>query len=169
MDAQEASDAVIPDVAEDAAESGADGAPDGPSPDAEDAGDAADAPDAQDGADVLDAGDAPDALPGEAGVPSACALSAVDMTQIFVSPTGAVNPSCGALASPCGSVQTGLDHAHQQGKSFVYVAPAVYSEAVTLYPGIALVGGWTVNGGTWTKDTTPSAMGSPGTELEFAL
>jgi hypothetical protein len=98
-----------------------------------------------------------DAVAPDTGVPTVCAVTAVDSTQIFVTPSGISDPSCGSMMSPCGSVQTGINQATQGGKSIVYVATGTYSEAIALSPGVALVGGWTVSGTSWTKDLSANA------------
>jgi hypothetical protein len=78
---------------------------------------------------------------------AACASVPVDdMAGIFVAPMGSADSTtCGTQTVPCKSVQTGLDRAHViTGKSIVYVARGTYDEAVTLYAGLRLEGGWDV-------------------------
>jgi hypothetical protein len=74
---------------------------------------------------------------------------------IFVSPSGQ-SSSCGSTVTPCNSVQTALNLAVQNNKSIVYLDNGVYTEIVTLAPGITIEGGWTDLGGNWTRQCTPN-------------
>jgi len=68
-----------------------------------------------------------------------------DDAGIFVAPSGTTDSACGTETVPCSSVQTGIERAHLiTGKSIVYVARGTYAEAITLYAGITVEGGWDV-------------------------
>ena len=77
---------------------------------------------------------------------SCVSASVNESAGIFVATSGSTDTStCGTMTVPCASIQTGLDRAHQiTGKSIVYVARGNYGEAVTLYAGLSLEGGWDV-------------------------
>jgi hypothetical protein len=87
------------------------------------------------------------AAEAEADADASCVSATVNETSgIFVATSGSTDSStCGTMTVPCASIQTGLDRAHViTGKSIVYVARGTYAEAITLYAGLTLEGGWDV-------------------------
>lgn len=62
---------------------------------------------------------------------------------LYVAPHGEDLPACGEPASPCRTIQYAVDQAAQRGRSCVTVAPAVYTNSVSLSNGVSLVGGFT--------------------------
>jgi len=94
------------------------------------------------------ASDAPVDAPVDA--PTGCGARAVDdATGIFVTLYGVDGASCGTRASPCRTVQQGIQQATLLQRSTVYIARGTYTEAVTLGSGITLEGGWDTVASTW--------------------
>ncbi|HEY6462963.1 MAG TPA: hypothetical protein VIY73_22490, partial [Polyangiaceae bacterium] len=119
-------------------------------PDASDEGDAENLPDTSADASDADAAD------------SACGI-VVDVTDgvLVYGANGTDAPSCGAVAAPCKTLHYGLAQAVSAAppKTRVYVAAGTYAEAVTLLPGVTIVGGLDVGNGvvTTTCNATPHA------------
>lgn len=90
------------------------------------------------GADVVEAGP--------------CPPTAVDDTAgVFVDLAAVASANCGDRTTPCKTIQKGLDQAHAtSGKTTVYVKNGTYTETVSLYGGLKVLGGWSVVGTTWT-------------------
>jgi hypothetical protein len=115
--------------------------------DAEAGGAEASASDAEDAghldAGVVDAadGDVVDAIacPGEGGVWGGDA----DFPIVYVSTTGCDGLYCGAKATPCRTIQHGIDRAAVVHATSVYVGTGTYSESVTLASGLTVQGGFT--------------------------
>ncbi len=84
-----------------------------------------------------------------------CPPVAVDeVTGVFVdlNATADASANCGTIASPCKTIQRGLDQARvTTGKTTVYVRNGIYTEQVSLYAGLNVVGGWNVIAPTWTN------------------
>ena len=63
---------------------------------------------------------------------------------VFVAVTGMNVPGCGALASPCLTIQVGLQEAVSLGKGHVYLSAGTYAGPVALVGGIDVYGGFGV-------------------------
>ncbi|CAN5454381.1 hypothetical protein BH09MYX1_BH09MYX1_26760 [soil metagenome] len=72
-----------------------------------------------------------------------------EATGVFVNINGTDSAQCGSAASPCQTVQAGLNQAKVLTKSTVYVARGTYKETITLSPGLAIEGGWDTLSGKW--------------------
>ena len=91
------------------------------------------------------------------GTDACSARSADDSTGIFVSPSGAAGASCGTRQAPCASVQVGIANAKNSARAWVYVAPGLYVESISLVAGVSLDGGWSVQGDAWAPDCSAQA------------
>lgn len=83
---------------------------------------------------------------------------------IFVSArTGNDSETCGAIATPCRTIQAGIEVFAKggAGKTIVYVASARYDEVVTLASGVIVEGGWDLVGSKWLES-------APGTRTVIA-
>jgi hypothetical protein len=69
---------------------------------------------------------------------------------IFVNAVAAPTTGCGAITQPCADLATGLAAASTAHATSVYVATGTYA-AFTLVDGISVIGGWSVDGDTWTQ------------------
>ncbi len=77
------------------------------------------------------------------------ARSVTESTAIFVNINGTDSPQCGSAASPCQTIQFGLNQAKALTRTTVYVARGTYKESIKLSPGITLEGGWDTLSGKW--------------------
>ena len=114
-----------------------------------DAGEAGEADGALDGSTVPDSGHA-DAGPS---IPR-CPQSTSDSTGIYVAPTGADATGCGASrGSPCLTIAGAIaSTSYYSGRNIVFVGAGTYVEKVTPPSGVTIMGGWQVNGSTWSFD-----------------
>ena len=172
LDGTPADDAIAPDGSDDAGgeldsnrgETGpvADGGDAGTEPDGADSGVASEAG-------VLDAsGDAglstetggtdgaASAEAGGTGIPH-CPQSTDDSAGVYVTPTGTDATGCGASrAAPCQSLAGALaSTSYYSGRNIVFVGAGTYVETVTPPAGVTVMGGWQVNGSTWSFDCGP--------------
>jgi hypothetical protein len=137
---QDGGDAAPTDAAEDATTQGVDATLPDASPDVSPP---MDAMAAMDTSTPVDTGPPPtDACTGEI---------ADEATGVFVVPGGATS-NCGSRATPCGSVQTAVTSASQNGLANVYLSVGTYTEQVTLASNVAIQGGWDTSGSVWTRD-----------------
>jgi hypothetical protein len=114
-----------------------------------DAGEAGEADGAVDGSAVPDSGQA-DAGPS---IPH-CPQSTSDSTGIYVTPNGADATGCGgSRGSPCLTIAGAIaSTSYYSGRNIVFVGAGTYVEKVTPPSGITIMGGWQVNGSTWSFD-----------------
>jgi hypothetical protein len=89
-----------------------------------------------------------------APVDTGCPLVKADPSGVFVA-AGGTAAGC-TQASPCGTIQAGINAAASGGKT-VYVAPGNYSESLVLAAGVTVSGGWSAT--TWTRPC--SGIGDP--------
>lgn len=112
----------------------------------------------------LTAGAGPDAggvtaPPIGVAVPSSCAGEKADENAgVFVAQWKAAAAECGSKATPCSSIQAGLERAIAMQKAIVYVGKGTYVETVTTRAGLTVQGGWDVTTGS--RICTPDRAGS---------
>jgi hypothetical protein len=96
-----------------------------------------------------------------------CASRTVDVnTGVFVAASGGVDqPSCGSIAAPCATIQTGITQAHSSGASTVYVATGTYTESITVTSGLTLEGAWSATPTGWTPVCGIAAVTAVSIEL----
>ncbi len=81
---------------------------------------------------------------------SGCAARAVnETTGVFVNINGTDSAQCGGAATPCQTVQAGINQAKVLSKTTVYIARGTYKESINLSAGLTLEGGWDTLAGKW--------------------
>jgi hypothetical protein len=92
--------------------------------------------------------------------PTACTATTPESSAYYVSSAhGTDSATCGEMTSPCQTISQGIKRAALNQVSVVNVAEGTYPEALTLQPGITLVGGWiNATAGVWTKDTSDAGQ-----------
>jgi hypothetical protein len=103
--------------------------------------------------------DAP--TPSDAAVKDPCTTTVPETYAYYVSShSGTDNDTCGPLSAPCATISRGMDNAHIKGPTIVNVAEGNYSDQLTLFASLTVVGGWLEGGGKWAKDTSSGAFGN---------
>lgn len=67
---------------------------------------------------------------------------------VFVAATGSNIPGCGALTTPCQTIQVGLQEAGSQGKHQLYVGSGSYAGPLSLAASVDVCGGYSA---TWAR------------------
>ena len=73
---------------------------------------------------------------------SATPATAQIVCSVLVAPDGSDTPTCGAVATPCLTIQQGIDRAAADGASCVQVRAGVYPETLHLASGVDVLGGF---------------------------
>jgi virginiamycin B lyase len=116
---------------------------------------ASDPPFGSDGSPLDVGSDSADVAPPAADAPDACSSRRVDDgAGIFVGPSGIDGTSCGTRQAPCLSIQVAIANANTAARAFVYLAPGLYVESISLLASVSLEGGWLVQADAWTPDCT---------------